>query len=597
MVRRLLLLVLLALPLTAAPTHYNDDTCDIGVLPAATLLLPFFEVDLNDPLGPVGETTLFTVVNVTNFEQIAHVTLWTDRGFPVFGFPVYLTGYDAQSINLYDVFVRGVIAPDSATTSTRHGNYSDRSTTINTAGCTRIPPMDLATFARLRRAFTEGVIEGECSTVGGRHARATGYATIDVVRSCDATLPSEAAYWTGKIGYDNVLTGDYQQVTSRENFAQGGPLVHIRAVPEGGTFEQRRINRTKYDAGFQRTFYARYQSKEFPGADGRQPLPSRFAARWINGSTLKFQTNLKIWREGNAGPQARCSEYARDGAVETTDIVMFDENENATAIRDSALPLASMTSVSNPRFYPQAANGATSGWMYLNLDPDWRDASASMNWVLVSMRAQGRFSADMDAIAFGNGCSPAKRPVNASSTFGPPIAPSRDDNPGTGIVSTDNDDSCDVALLPAATLLLPYFEVDLDDGQRENTLLTVTNVTAKDQIARVTLWTDYSYPVLTFSVYLTGYDVQSISLFDVLGGGVIPANGTSVTARGLRSDTNAALDLAGSAASAERSTPRRSPPSTTPSPSAPPAASVRPHPATRSGTCTIAPSATRPSTS
>src|SRR5215217_1474015 len=36
----------------------------------------------------------------------------------------------------------------------------------------------------------------------------------------------------------------------------------------------------------------------------------------------------------------------------------------------------------------------------------------------------------------------------AASSFGTPIAPSRDDNPGTRNVSTDNDDSCDVALLP-----------------------------------------------------------------------------------------------------------------------------------------------------
>jgi hypothetical protein len=42
----------------------NDDTCDIALLPAATLLLPYFEVDLNAPPGE-GETTLFTILNVT----------------------------------------------------------------------------------------------------------------------------------------------------------------------------------------------------------------------------------------------------------------------------------------------------------------------------------------------------------------------------------------------------------------------------------------------------------------------------------------------------------------------------------------------------
>ena len=45
-------------------------------MPAATLLLPYFDVDLDDPFN---ETTLITVVNVANFDRIAHVTLWTDR--------------------------------------------------------------------------------------------------------------------------------------------------------------------------------------------------------------------------------------------------------------------------------------------------------------------------------------------------------------------------------------------------------------------------------------------------------------------------------------------------------------------------------------
>jgi hypothetical protein len=41
-------------------------------------------------------------------------------------------------------------------------------------------------------------------------------------------------------------------------------------------------------------------------------------------------------------------------------------------------------------------------------------------------------------------------------------------------------------------------------------------VTDADRVARVTLWTDYSYPVITFNIYLTGYDVQPINLFDVI---------------------------------------------------------------------------------
>src|SRR5689334_5639413 len=113
MARRVLSITFLLLAgaaLFASPTRNNDDSCDISVLPAATLLLPYFEVSA---AGDV--TTLFTVINAGAPEQIAHITLWTDYGFPVIDFNVYLTGYDAQSINLHDIIWRGVIAPDLGT--------------------------------------------------------------------------------------------------------------------------------------------------------------------------------------------------------------------------------------------------------------------------------------------------------------------------------------------------------------------------------------------------------------------------------------------------------------------------------------------------
>ena len=57
MVHRPLLLSFLLLVLPAfGSTVGNDDSCDVTVLPAATLLLPSFEVDLDHVLG---ETTLF----------------------------------------------------------------------------------------------------------------------------------------------------------------------------------------------------------------------------------------------------------------------------------------------------------------------------------------------------------------------------------------------------------------------------------------------------------------------------------------------------------------------------------------------------------
>src|SRR5947209_3783780 len=94
--------------------------------------------------------------------------------------------------------------------------------------------------------------------------------------------------------------------------------------------------------------------------------------------------------------------------------------------------------------------------------------------------------------------------------------------------TVNNDDSCDVTVAPAATLLLPYFEVDFVN-RTQDTVFTITNVTRFPQIAHVTVWTDWSYPVLTFNIYLTGYDVQGISMQQVLIGVVGQSTGTGPT--------------------------------------------------------------------
>src|SRR5258706_11253705 len=102
------LLLFAAIPLLAAQpaTTNNNDSCDIAVLPAATLLLPYFEVETAAAQG-AGTTTLFTITNTSRYPQIAHVTVWTDWAFPVFNFNIFLTGYDVQGINLFDTIVRG----------------------------------------------------------------------------------------------------------------------------------------------------------------------------------------------------------------------------------------------------------------------------------------------------------------------------------------------------------------------------------------------------------------------------------------------------------------------------------------------------------
>lgn len=414
-------------------TTNNDDSCDISVAPAATLLLPYFEVDLEDP---AGETTLFTITNTSNLDQIAHVTLWTDWSFPVIDFNIYLTGYDVQAINLYDIIGRGVIAPDAGTGTavTKRGKYSDVNAALALGACDLLPgPLDPIYVTRMQQAFTEGSVPAfgtlpGCGSVGGEHDNAVGYATVDVADACTTSLPTDLGYFETEVRFDNVLIGDYQQVNSSNNFAQGNPMVHIRAIPEGGE------PGTPAIVNFDRTFYSRYTGGS--NIDRRQPLPSVFAARWIQGGASGFETYYKIWREGDTDTgSTNCAGWINN-VTAVAEVVRFDEAENGVGdvpvsrvsppiTTENILPETSLTSVSDTSVYPTLTNGAIAGWMYLNLDNEEFDDIASQNWVVVSMRAEGRYSVDFDAAWLANGCTP-EEPVSevtsGSEIIGPAVA-------------------------------------------------------------------------------------------------------------------------------------------------------------------------------
>jgi hypothetical protein len=588
--------------LVIAPLAYasNDDGCEITVAPAATLLLPYFEVDFKSTAS-IARTTLFTVTNTSPYPQIAHVVLWTDWAYPALNFNIWLTGYDVQSINLYDIFLRGAIAPISsflAGTSFQpggksglspvgtgpnnppngvpNGNASNPNHDHSGAGldvsiaCLNQPgQLTQQVVSDLQLIFTTGTggvsIGAGCTgKIGGVHANAVGFVTIDVSNTCNTSFPgptsSGQSYSSEYLLYDNVLIGDYQDVTpnaSTGNYAGGNPMVHIRAVPEGGPIHSNPGTDLPY------TFYDRYNlggntfgagtldrsSGSNRKVDRRQPLPSTFAARYIEGGATGFTTNYKIWREGITGPSANgcgasnsVDNVFLNSTLKVTEVVRFDEHENSNSVAPPPVilpppsisvtfPAASSTATINGKFPSQTGSGDVAGWMYLNLDnnngaasavysdPSLDDSTlyptfsrakrASQNWVVVSMLAEGRYSVDFDAAPLGNGSTPA-------------VARGESVGPKHGVFNT-TDDVCDIAVGPAATLLLPYFEVDFKTPSptARTTLFTVTNTSPYPQIAHVVLWTDWAYAVLNFNIWLTGYDVQSINLYDIFNRGVI----------------------------------------------------------------------------
>ncbi|HXA16346.1 MAG TPA: hypothetical protein VN380_05105 [Thermoanaerobaculia bacterium] len=461
-------LLLCGSALAAVPSSINnDDSCDLKVGPAATLLLPYFEVDPNPKVQ--GQTTLFTITNVTRYPQIAHVTLWTDWAYPVLSFNLFLTGYDVQAINLYDVIVRGTVAPPGGTTpATTPGTLSAANGNLRaTLDCASNPALLPASITNaVRNSLTTGVYNPgggitSCSTAGGVHANAIGYATIDVVANCTNLLPTNPAYYTSDLLFDNVLIGDYEQLggapagtgAAASFDATGNPMVHIRAVPEGGGAG------SIVATGLPYTFYDRYTPAANRTADRRQPLPATFAARYIQGGVSSFATNMKIWREGFNAAGASCASYINNSAMAFGEFVRFDEHENPFTLvcfgyfgcyNYPTLPTTSSTNTANNYTYPSIGGPDVSGWMYLNASncgttkysvttdigggqgPTNRPGGLapvggttlygprpSQNWVTVTMFGKlgtNSLSAEFDAAPLGNGCSPgaflsAMRPI------------------------------------------------------------------------------------------------------------------------------------------------------------------------------------------
>jgi hypothetical protein len=82
--------------------------------------------------------------------------------------------------------------------------------------------------------------------------------------------------------------------------------------------------------------------------------------------------------------------------------------------------------------------------------------------------------------------------------------------------------------VPAASLLFPFVAFDYNNPiNGTTTLFAITNVSSDAQIVHVTLWTDYSIAVLDFNIVLSGYDVQTLNIRDILYFGNLPDTGTS----------------------------------------------------------------------
>jgi hypothetical protein len=382
--------------------------------PGTTLLLPYFEVDLSNP---EGMTTLFSVNNASATAILAHVTLWSDMGIPVFAFNVYLTGYDAQPMNVRDILngtvpITASAGQDPQDRITNHGDFSQD---INFASCngqfpyTTVP----ANYVSYMKAALTGQASsfhgGQCVARNhGTPSIARGYITVDTVNHCSVEFPSDVGYQSpfGTLTVQNVLFGEYSYFNRSQDLSYGDNLVSIAGVvpaPTPGNY----------------TFYGRFNA--FSAVDGREPLSTTFAARFVAPKDFKTpekarrrnalppSTELTVWRDTRV---ANVNAFACGAApvwypLSQQQVLAFDEQEipEAPVFTSQPFPGATQKVTVGGTSLPLTTS---SGWLYLNLNPNTLEEAQA--WVSVWHRVQqgpngGRYDAGYRAVRLDSASS------------------------------------------------------------------------------------------------------------------------------------------------------------------------------------------------
>ncbi|MEM7582501.1 MAG: hypothetical protein AAF560_03905 [Acidobacteriota bacterium] len=294
--------------------------CAQDTVPAATLLIPHFRVDLDACDQETGADTVITIVNTRAESTVAHMTWWTDWGVPTINFSLYLTGYDQQTIDLKPAFCDGFLPLTGPNVFSNHGSLSGPPPSL--PNCELIeeglsnPLLTGALLDRVRNGHTGSfdVSFGGCAGTDHGDNIARGYVTFDVINDCSLLFPSDAGYFLDVAAFDNVLMGEVLYL-GPEGF-QNEPAVHIEADPTGSEIQPD-----------DRTFYGRYVAGS--GQDLREPLPSILAA---NHSTLAAGSELLVWRETIATAAATCGTLPAGLPIAQSDLLVFDEEENPLSV-------------------------------------------------------------------------------------------------------------------------------------------------------------------------------------------------------------------------------------------------------------------------
>ena len=395
----------------------------IDSVPAATLLLPYFEV------GP-GVTTLFSINNASPEPQVAHVVLWTNLSRPTLDFTVYLTGYDVITVNLAELFSTGAIprtgpnlnqstATQTDVNGSAPGDFSFPD--VNFPGCvfplpSNIPSSLLSYIQRVHNGQSAPAgfpNSGLCGGTSQPPDTYVGYLTVDAANACSVAFPDTPGYFqSGGLGFasdNNVLWGDWFLVDTVNNFAQGDNLVHIEAQAAGATapfFEPGNY-----------TFYGRYVGGT--GIDDREPLATTWATRYFSGAGgggFDDDSDVLCWRDSGRNESAyfNCAITPTPFPLAQNQLVIFDEFENPIAVEDSPFSPPPTLDFVLPCPWETNRTGALDfgsifdfGWFYLNLNTVTGSVfdPYKQSWVGVLHSASGLFSVGLEGIALDSALS------------------------------------------------------------------------------------------------------------------------------------------------------------------------------------------------
>lgn len=412
----------------------------IGALdrvPAATLLLPYFEDDLADPNG---QQTRFTLVNASDSQQLAHVTLWTDMGVPTLDFDLYLGGFDSVEVDLRLLFAKGVLP--QTTPGFPHGPDSHSHTPVASCAATAtyagfptpdtLTALQVAHLNLVHRGAHTAVFGNMCAAANHGDLVARGYITIDAVNTCSSKFPTDSGYFVngGLLGVasdKNVLFGTYTIIDRGSNVSTASPLVAI----EASASDPLTTTAGNY------TFYASYVSGS--ASDNREPLGTVWQARYLDGGIFDG-SDLIVWRDPAFAHAAfACGTTPADFPRSQFQIAAFDEEENVTFFKTDNYP----NPIPNTPLALLAQRVPTAvlspynfGFLHLNLNTDVVGNNASLvgllqSYVAVRQQASGQFGAALPATYLWGPQHQPGGPFDCppSSGFPPTVYPACNDRP------------------------------------------------------------------------------------------------------------------------------------------------------------------------